>query len=151
MEFDATFIIALISFICFVFIMNKIFYAPILKIMNDRQVFVENNYKESETIRVQTDKNEGYYDDELSKARDIARGEISKQAKNLKNKKSEIIADYKNQLANDVAKQKEELKNSAIEARDVLKNNVVDIAKNITHKIFGNDINVDGIDFNKDE
>ena len=44
MEFDATFLIAAISFIVFVFIMNKIFYAPILNIMKARQDFVEENF-----------------------------------------------------------------------------------------------------------
>ena len=41
MEFDATFLIAVISFIVFVVIMNKIFYAPILKIMQENPNIVE--------------------------------------------------------------------------------------------------------------
>ena len=41
MEFDATFLFAVISFLVFIFIMNKVFYAPILRIMQERQKFVE--------------------------------------------------------------------------------------------------------------
>lgn len=37
MEFNATFIITTISFILFTFIMNKIFYAPLGKIIDERQ------------------------------------------------------------------------------------------------------------------
>ena len=49
MEFDATFLIALLSFLLFIFIMNKIFYAPVLKIMQERQSFVEQNYDSAKT------------------------------------------------------------------------------------------------------
>ena len=45
MQFDFTFVIALISFLCFIVIMNKIFYAPLLKIIKERETFVEQNYK----------------------------------------------------------------------------------------------------------
>ena len=57
MEFDATFLIAVISFIVFVLLMNKIFYAPVLKIMQARQSFVEKNYSCAAETKKQTELN----------------------------------------------------------------------------------------------
>ncbi len=45
LEFDGTFIFALISFIIFVLIMNVILYRPITKIMEERQKFYDKNKK----------------------------------------------------------------------------------------------------------
>ena len=45
MEFNATFLATIISFIVFVLLMNKILYAPILNIMEQRKAFVDGNYK----------------------------------------------------------------------------------------------------------
>lgn len=43
LEFDGTFIFALISFIVFMLIMNLILYRPITKIMEERQKFYDKN------------------------------------------------------------------------------------------------------------
>ena len=43
MEFNATFLATIISFIVFVFLMNKILYAPILNIMEERKNFINDN------------------------------------------------------------------------------------------------------------
>jgi F0F1-type ATP synthase membrane subunit b/b' len=45
MEFNGTFFVTIITFIVFVFLMNKILYAPILNIMEERKNFVDGNYK----------------------------------------------------------------------------------------------------------
>ena len=45
MEFNATFLATIVSFIVFVILMNKILYAPILNIMEERRNFIDNNYK----------------------------------------------------------------------------------------------------------
>ena len=45
MEFNATFLATIISFVLFVILMNKILYAPILSIMEERKAFIDGNYK----------------------------------------------------------------------------------------------------------
>ncbi len=145
MEFDATFLIAVISFCVFVFIMNKIFYAPVLKIMEERKLLVDDNYTHAMSIKEETNEKENYYQGELSKVRDEARGEISKQARAIKEERSKTIAEYKSDLYNKVSLQKEELRNSAIEAKEVLKNNLLDIAKGISFKILGDTVKTDSI------
>ena len=47
MEFNATFLATIISFIVFVILMNKILYVPVLKIMEQREVYIDENYQTS--------------------------------------------------------------------------------------------------------
>ena len=52
MEFNATFFVTAISFILFTIIMNKIFYAPLTKVIDERESFIRNamnDAKDSET------------------------------------------------------------------------------------------------------
>ncbi len=141
MEFDATFLIVVISFLVFIFIMNKIFYAPILNIMQERQKLVENNFTSAKNTTEETNKKIKYRNDELEKSRDSARQKVAQESQKLKQERSHIISEYKNELFENISKQKENLKNSAIEAKETLKDSIVDIAKDISDKLLGDDIN----------
>ena len=44
LEFNATFIVAMLSFIVFITIMNAIFYKPILSVIEKRKDFIDSNY-----------------------------------------------------------------------------------------------------------
>ena len=48
MEFNATFLATIVSFIVFVFLMNKVLYAPILNVMEARKNFIADNFKTAE-------------------------------------------------------------------------------------------------------
>lgn len=146
MEFDATFLISLISFIIFVFIMNKIFYAPILKIMQQRQDFVEQNYNSAKQTKIETEKQTNYRNSELEKSREEARNIISQNSQNLKAERSKKIAEYKDAKYGNISQERDNLRNSAIEAKETLKDNVVDIAKQISQTILGSSVSTDMID-----
>ena len=145
MEFDATFLIAVVSFVVFVVIMNKIFYAPILKIMQERQKVVEDNFTAAKELNIETQKQTEYHDFELEKSRDEARQQIADASQHFKQEKSEEISGYKSELYGNIATEKENLKNSALEAKETLKDNVVEIAKEISHKVLGFDIDAESI------
>ena len=146
MEFDATFLIAVISFIVFVVVMNKIFYAPILKIMQERQSVVEANLNAARELNEETKKQTEYHNSELEKSRDEARQKIAEASQQFKQERSKEISEYKSELYGNISKEKENLKNSALEAKEVLKDNVVDIAKEISEKILGSSVSTETID-----
>lgn len=146
MEFDATFLIALLSFIVFIFIMNKIFYAPVLKIMQERQSFVEQNYDSAKTTKNEIKNKSEYINSELEKSRNEARNMIAENSQNLKIQKSKKISEYKENLYNSITEQKDTLRNSAISAKEILKDNVVDLAKEISQKILGSSVTTETID-----
>ena len=146
MEFDATFLFSIISFIVFVLIMNRIFYAPVLNIMKQRQTFVDNNFNSAKEIRKVVHQKVQIHNSELEKTRDEARTRVASESKKYKQESSKIIADYKAELFDNVKKEKENLKNSALEAKEVLKDNVVDIAKSISGIILGAEVDSEKID-----
>ncbi len=149
MEFDSTFLIAVISFIIFVLIMNRIFYAPILKIMRERQELVEQNFKSAKAAKEETDKKINYHNSELEKSRDEARSIISETTKQLKQERTEEIAKFKENMSENISRERENLRNSALEAKEILKDNVVDIAREISIKLLGNTI--DSVSINKSQ
>lgn len=145
MDFDATFLVATISFVVFVFIMNAIFYAPILKIMRERQMLVENNYKNAKSINEESDKKLAYRNEELDKAGEEARKKIADLNKQLKIEKSTVISEFKEGLSGRIADTKNDLRQSAYDAKEVLKDKVVDIAGDISEILFGSDLAKNGI------
>ncbi len=46
-EFNATFLVAMLSFVVFILIMNAIFYNPILGIIRKREDYISSNYEDS--------------------------------------------------------------------------------------------------------
>ena len=46
-EFNATFLVAMLSFVLFIMIMNAIFYRPVLNIMRKREEYINSNYNEA--------------------------------------------------------------------------------------------------------
>ncbi len=146
MEFDATFLISVISFVVFVLIMNKIFYAPVLKIMQERQNFVDDNFNTARKTKEETIAQTKLHDTELEHTRDEARTKVAAESKRLKLESSQAISEYRKELNENIKQEKENLKNSAIEAKEVLKDNVVDIAKNISEILLGKDITPETID-----
>lgn len=149
MEFDATFIVALVSFILFVFIMNRIFYSPVLKIMQERQNYVEQNYNIAKTTNLETKKHTEYKHSELEKSRAEARTLIAENSQKLKTERSKKIAEYKESLYSNISKERDSLRNSALDAKEILKDNVVDIAKEISQKILGNSVSTETINKNQ--
>lgn len=145
MEFDATFLIAVISFVVFVFIMNKIFYAPVLRIMQERQKLVSDNFNSARMTSEETNAQARYYGEELEKSRNEARQKVAQQSQQLKQERSKAVSEFKKELFDNISIEKENLRKSAIEAKEVLKDSVVDIAKEISAKLLGSDIDSESI------
>ncbi|MGM9994524.1 MAG: ATP synthase F0 subunit B [Candidatus Avigastranaerophilus sp.] len=146
MEFDATFIIAAISFIVFVFIMNAILYKPVLKIMQARQSYVEENFNNAKIADSETEKQTVYRNSELEKSRNQAQNMVAEKSGELKSEHSKKISEYKEESYSNIEKERNSLKQSALDAKEILKDRVVDIAKDISSKILGNAVNTDIID-----
>lgn len=145
MQFNFTFVIALISFILFVIVMNKIFYAPLLKIMKERDAFVEDNFKTAEVTQKEIDKKISYKENELEQSREQARNLIKTETKKLREARDEKIAQYKVELFANIDAEQEALKQSAIDAKEVLKDKVVDIAKDVSQLLLGEDVQEENI------
>ena len=149
MEFDATFFIAAISFILFTIIMNKIFYAPVMKMMEDRENYIASNYKEADDAKVKIKENTDLKNSQLEETRNEGRGIISEKSNEAKRQNTEKIHSAKQTTIDNIAKAKEELIEEAKNSQEVLLANVVDISKEISHTLLGDEVNTDNITADK--
>ena len=104
MEFNATFIIAFISFIVFTVIMNIILYKPINDIVQKRKDFIDANYNEAKS---NADKTRTILDErknKLASARQNAKERSEEKINSAKNKKDEITSKAKQSAKENIEK-----------------------------------------------
>lgn len=137
MEFNGTFFVTIITFIVFVFVMNKILYVPILGIMEERESVISGNYKSAED----NDKKAAALSEEktekLTNAKDAARGKYIEAIEDYKSQKSNIIADAQNIAREDAEKTNIELNNISNKVKEGLKGYMSDLADDIVEKVIG--------------
>ncbi len=137
MEFNATFIVSIISFIVFTLIMNEILYKPITNIVEEREHMINENY---ENAAVSKDKTTAIYtdrDEKLSKtAADNKKltAEKMAEANNLaKNKTTEA----KQNSTAQINEAKSDIQNRSEVLNNELKGRIDELADNISAKVLG--------------
>ncbi len=116
-EFNGTFIVSIISFVVFIFIMNAIFYNPVLSVIKKRDDYISSNYTDAETnnqcaqdlknkyeyeyenaklnsrkkMNAQVEESQGYANERIHKARAQAKSEIQTRKDALNIQKNDLI------------------------------------------------------------
>lgn len=137
MEFNATFLVSAISFLVFVFIMNKIFYAPLTDIIEKREKLVDDTLNEAKNSRNKASDILTERENKLTKARDDSKKIISSSVEKANADSKEMMLKAKNDSTNEINSKKADLaaQNSDIQSR--LDNTVNELANVITTKILG--------------
>lgn len=134
MEFNATFIVAFISFIVFTVIMNLILYKPINDIVLKRKQLVDSNYNEA---NINSEKKEAILNEKqqkIQKANEDAKGIIAEKTSDANLKKDEMTFDAKKEAQKNIDAYNLYYKNATNEAAQFLKNEVVKLAQAISDK-----------------
>lgn len=92
MEFNATFLVSIISFLLFTLIMNKIFYKPLQDIMTERQKFINDNYLDAKFSNKKADEISKDREDKLAKSLIDAKKLIAQKV-NEANENSRTVTD----------------------------------------------------------
>ena len=139
MEFNATFIVAMFSFVVFILIMNAIYYKPVLKIIDERKALIDGNYAQA---RVAGEKTIALQEENSARL-----GEASKRAKHIVNQGVDKAVDdaasqasaAQKQSQADVAKAKKKL---AVEEEKIAAAlDIKDLSKSISAKILKGGVN----------
>lgn len=149
MEFNGTFLATIITFILFVFIMNKILYAPILGIMEERKNFIDSNYKEASDNNTRSEELETEKNAKLDDAKDNARGKYVEAIDEFKNQKADIISEAQDSANDELERSRAELQGVSDEVKNGLKGSMNDLANDIVEKVIGYRSNIEGFDDNK--
>lgn len=137
MEFNGTFLASILSFIIFVFAMNKLLYAPIAQIVKQREDLIsenlqyadENNKKASELAQERNDK--------LDNAKNEARAKYLETVEGFKDEKGAILNNAKGEADKELAEAYSNLNNLSDEVKASLKSRMTELAGDISEKILG--------------
>ena len=146
MEFNGTFLATIITFIAFVFIMNKILYAPILGIMEQRKNFIDSNYENAKENDLKCEALENEREEKLNTAKDDARKNYLETIDGFKAERTEKVVAAQKDAGEKLANSDEELKHVSDEVKDSLKNSMTNLASDIVEKVIGYRSEVQGFD-----
>lgn len=145
-EFNATFLIAMVSFVLFIIIMNKVLYEPILSVINERQDYIDKNNNAALDSK---NMSKSILDDKEKKLNDAAIASkklISERVIQENNTSAKLTEDARIKSLSDIDSAKKDLQHEVEQTKEALKNNVKDLAENISSKILGENITIDTVD-----
>ena len=137
MEFNGTFLVTIITFILFVILMNKMLYAPILAIMEDRKSLIDSNYKSAQENNEKSDELVADMESQLAEAREDARKRYNESVSEFKEQRSEIVADAQSSAKEELEGARIELENISNDVKNRLKGSMTDLANDIVEKVIG--------------
>ena len=149
MEFNGTFFAAIISFLVFVFVMNKMLYEPVRKIVNQRNDFINGNYQSANENNTKADELSKEHDEKLAESKEDARCKYNEILAGYKEQRTNIVKDAQNKSHEELEQAYSNLNNISNEAKESLKWKMTDLANDIVEKVIGYRSDVQG--FNNDK
>lgn len=137
MEFNATFFATIISFLVFVYLMNKILYEPVRKIVAERENFIEGNYSDAEKNQKEAEELSNEKEEKLVEAKEDARIKYNEIVSGFKDKKNDILNNAQKEASDNLEHAYNELEGDANSAKESLKNSIKDLANDIVEKVIG--------------
>lgn len=142
-EFNATFLVAMLSFVVFIMIMNAIFYRPILNIMRKRDEYINSNYDEAKELSEQAEKLDIKKAETIQQTQNECRTVIKNVVENAQGLASKNVQDARTEVKNEIQLKKDSLVRESEALEGVLKSSVVtDLASSITSKFMSKDLAV---------
>ncbi len=146
MEFNATFLVSAISFIIFTVVMNKIFYKPLERVMDERQKFIDDAKSDALNSNNQAEVILKIKEDRLNKSASDSKKIVADKLE-AANKNSRILTDNAKQKTQDeISSVKSTLQNEAHQTSEELKLKVKDLAEVISSKVLGMDTHIENLD-----
>ena len=149
MEFNGTFFAAIISFLVFVFIMNKMLYEPVRKIVNARNDFINGNYNSANENNSKAEKLSNQREEKISDAKEEARDKYNEILAGYKDQRTDIVKEAQNKSHEELEQADADLRNVSNEAKENLKSKMTDLANDIVEKVLGYRSDIQGFDNDK--
>ena len=146
MEFNATFLASIISFLVFVYLMNKVLYAPMEKIVRERASYIDDNFKVADENNKKVDALTSEKEQKLANAKEDAKSEYISKIADYKEKRADIIKNAQIESSTELEKEYENLDNVSNEVKANLRDRMADLANDIVEKVLGYRSEVQGFD-----
>lgn len=142
-EFNATFLVAMLSFVVFIMIMNAIFYRPVLNIMRKREEYINSNYNEANSNSEEAQKLDAQRTEKIQQTQNQCRTDIKNIVEEAQNIASKNALDARAKVKDEIQSRKDSLTRESEALEGALKSGVVtDLASSITSKLLGKDLAV---------
>ena len=146
-EFNATFLIAMISFVVFIIIMNAILYKPILSIINKRENYIDENLNAAKNSKEKAQEILAEKETKLAESSLQARQIVSGRVQQENDKAKRLTEEAKTKTQKNIASAKENLRNEEIQTANSLSGNVRELAESISEKILGEKTSIENVDY----
>ena len=138
-EFNATFIVAMLSFVAFMFIMNAIFYNPVLKIIRKREDYIANNYDAAQKNEQKISDYQKEKDEKLKQVRFDCKYRIENAIESAQKESNLKTIEQKEKTKAQIQAGKEELIEEANKLENIINSSIInDLADSVTNKILEN-------------
>ena len=142
-EFNATFLVAMLSFVVFIMIMNAIFYRPVLNIMRKRESYINSNYNDAKNNTEEAQKLDSQRADKIQATQNQCRTNIKNIVEEAQNIASKNTQEARAKVKDEIQSRKDSLTRESEALEGALKSGVVaDLASSITSKLLGKDLAV---------
>ena len=135
LEFDGTFIFALISFIIFVTLMNLILYRPVSKIIKERQKFFDKNAEITKSSKQKAIDVLKSRDEEILGAKIEASDILKSMQEKTKANKEFALKNKKDDIKNLLSKNEDVLNQNKVQIKEELKPEIETYVKLAVSKI----------------
>ncbi len=144
-EFNATFLVAMLSFVVFIFIMNTIFYRPILSIIRKREDYISNNYETAKNLEEKALNHQNQIKEKLQQSRIDCRYKIETAIDEAQKSSHQAIVEQKEKTKAQIQSEKEKLLADGKNLKQVVNSSIVsDLAQTLTDKIMKSEVKVNG-------
>ncbi len=135
-EFNATFLVAMLSFVVFIIIMNAIFYRPILNIVKKREDYISENYNQAKFLDEKTLNLQNSKEEQLNNVRVDCRHRIETAIDTAQADSNKKVITQKEETKKQIQLEKEKLIQQREDIRAALNSSVVsDLSEVLTNKI----------------
>lgn len=137
LELDGTLLVAIISFIIFAFIMNEVLYKPIIKILEERKAFIDNNARKEKELLDEVQKISDQKQSELAQARAKATAYVAEGSEKYKQQQKNETDEFAKLQKEKAEDEKLKLKQEAELSEKELTKGVQEISSIISDKLLG--------------
>lgn len=137
LEFNATFLVAMISFIVFMIMMNAILYKPIERIQAERDSIVSKNNDEAKITEEKAEALRAQQKSSLEKSRVLAKDNFNKKVAGYKIQKESILKSAKDAAKRDLDVASAEIEGDEKEAKVILSSQINNLASVVATKVLG--------------
>ncbi len=137
MEFNATFVVSIISFLIFTFLMNEILYKPITKIVNERESLISENYDNAQKSKQKTSDIYKQKEDRLTQTATYNKKLTAEKMTEANNQAKVKIQEAKDTSVFQINSAKSDLQNNKLTLESEMNSRIDELADSISAKVLG--------------